>query len=35
MNMLNADPFLLRRIGVEPYGGTPYFRELLAGVRVQ
>jgi peptidoglycan/xylan/chitin deacetylase (PgdA/CDA1 family) len=35
MNMLNADPFLLRRIGVEPYGDTPYFRELLAGVRVQ
>lgn len=31
----NADPFLLRRIGVEPYGNTPYFRELLAGIRTR
>lgn len=35
MNLLYANPFLLRRLGVEPYGATPYFRELLAGVRVQ
>jgi peptidoglycan/xylan/chitin deacetylase (PgdA/CDA1 family) len=27
-----ADSFLLRRIGVEPLGDTPYFRELLAGI---
>lgn len=33
MNQLKADPFLLRRTGIEPYGNTPYFRELLAGVR--
>jgi len=27
-----ADPFLLRRIGVDPIGATPYFQELLAGI---
>jgi peptidoglycan/xylan/chitin deacetylase (PgdA/CDA1 family) len=31
----DSDPFLLRRIGVEPYGDTPYFRELLAGIRTR
>jgi peptidoglycan/xylan/chitin deacetylase (PgdA/CDA1 family) len=35
VNSSNADPFLLRRIGVEPYGNTTYFRELLAGIRTQ
>ena len=35
MNLPGANPFLLRRIGVEPDGDTPYFRELLAGVRAQ
>jgi len=35
MNTPKADPFLLRRMGVEPNGATPYFRELLAGVRVE
>jgi peptidoglycan/xylan/chitin deacetylase (PgdA/CDA1 family) len=32
MNLDSADSFLLRRIGVEPLGDTPYFRELLAGI---
>jgi peptidoglycan/xylan/chitin deacetylase (PgdA/CDA1 family) len=35
MNLNQANPFLLRRIGVEPDGATPYFQELLAGVRVE
>jgi len=35
MNLPAANPFLLRRIGVEPIGATPYFCELLAGVRVE
>jgi peptidoglycan/xylan/chitin deacetylase (PgdA/CDA1 family) len=32
LNSNVADSFLLRRIGVEPLGDTPYFRELLAGI---
>ena len=32
-NFGGADPFRLRRIAVEPFGATYYFRELLAGVR--
>jgi peptidoglycan/xylan/chitin deacetylase (PgdA/CDA1 family) len=35
MNSFKSDPFFLRRTGIEPYGNTPYFRELLAGVRTQ
>jgi peptidoglycan/xylan/chitin deacetylase (PgdA/CDA1 family) len=35
MNSLKSDPFRLRRTGIDPYGDTPYFRELLAGVRTQ
>ena len=34
-NFGGADPFRLRRIAVEPFGATYYFRELLAGVREQ
>ncbi|MCU1265908.1 MAG: polysaccharide deacetylase [Acidobacteria bacterium] len=32
LNSSSADRFLLRRIGVEPVGATPYFQELLAGI---
>jgi peptidoglycan/xylan/chitin deacetylase (PgdA/CDA1 family) len=32
LNLCDADPFLLRRIGVEPDGATCYFQELLAGI---
>jgi peptidoglycan/xylan/chitin deacetylase (PgdA/CDA1 family) len=32
LNFSGADPFLLRRIGVEPDGATHYFQELLAGI---
>jgi peptidoglycan/xylan/chitin deacetylase (PgdA/CDA1 family) len=32
LNYVDADPFLLRRIGVEPDGATHYFQELLAGI---
>jgi len=32
LNFSDADPFLLRRIGVEPVGATYYFQELLAGI---
>ncbi len=32
LNFDDADPFLLRRIGVEAVGATPYFQELLAGI---
>lgn len=35
MNSAQSNPFLLRRTGVEPYGDSPYFRELLAGVRAE
>lgn len=35
LNRHNTNPFLLRRIGVEPNGANPYFRELLAGVRTE
>jgi peptidoglycan/xylan/chitin deacetylase (PgdA/CDA1 family) len=35
LNFGGADPFRLRRIAVEPFGATYYFRELLAGVREQ
>jgi len=35
MNDLKSNLFLLRRIGIDPYGDTPYFRELLAGVRAE
>jgi peptidoglycan/xylan/chitin deacetylase (PgdA/CDA1 family) len=33
MNFAGADPFLLRRLGVEPTIPAQYFQELLAGVR--
>jgi peptidoglycan/xylan/chitin deacetylase (PgdA/CDA1 family) len=33
MNFGKVDPFLLRRIGVEPTNSLDYFQELLAGVR--
>lgn len=32
LNFSDADPFLLRRIGVEPDGATHYFQELIAGI---
>lgn len=32
LNSQRPDSFLLRRIGVEPLGDTPYFREILAGI---
>jgi peptidoglycan/xylan/chitin deacetylase (PgdA/CDA1 family) len=35
LNYKDADPFRLRRIGVEPVGATPYFQELLAGLRTE
>lgn len=35
MNDRKSNLFLLRRIGIDPYGDTPYFRELLAGVRAE
>jgi peptidoglycan/xylan/chitin deacetylase (PgdA/CDA1 family) len=35
INFEAADPFRLRRLGVDPDVPLPYFRELLAGIRVQ
>jgi len=32
LNSRNTDPFLLRRVAVEPDGATYYFQELLAGI---
>ena len=32
LDVADADPFLLRRVGVEPVGATLYFQELLAGI---
>lgn len=35
MNRAGTDPFLLRRLGVEPDLSQEYFGELLAGVRIE
>jgi peptidoglycan/xylan/chitin deacetylase (PgdA/CDA1 family) len=35
INFDDADPFRLRRLGVDPDVPLPYYRELLAGIRAQ